>query len=127
MRATQSFEFLHAIARSSIDGDTIRLSPALIQPVAADDVAATLTTVATAAPAKGTIELAGPEAFPLDDLIRRYLLADEGPEPVRQVTTDPHARYFGTELTDASLTPGPNAHLGAISFVDWLNRRTPGK
>src|SRR5918992_58422 len=95
VRATQFFEFIGRIADSGTDGDTVRLSPALVQPEAADDVAATLADVAVGAPLNDTVELAGPEAIPLDELARRFLNASDDP---RQVTADVHARYFGAEL-----------------------------
>ena len=120
LRATQFFEFSHAIAQAAVDGDTLRLSPALFQPVAADDVAATLADVAQAAPRNGIVELAGPEPVRMDEHIRRFLAAHEGTEPIQDVTTDPHARYFGTELTGTSLTPGPDARLGPTTFAEWL-------
>ena len=101
----------------------LRLSPALFQPVAADDVAATLADVAQAAPVNGMVELGGPEPVRMDEHIRRFLAAHEGTEPIQDVTTDPHARYFGTELDDTSLTPSPGARLGAIHFVDWLGKQ----
>src|SRR5262249_27689878 len=119
IRSTQFFEFLGAIAQSSTDGQAIRLSPAHVQPVASDDVAALVTEVATMAPVNGTIELAGPERISLDDLVRRYLAAKHD---TRKVVTDVHARYFGTELNDKSLTPGDGPHIGATSFEAWLGR-----
>jgi uncharacterized protein YbjT (DUF2867 family) len=122
VRATQFYEFSHAIAQSSVVGDTVRLPPALFQPVAADDVAATLADVAQAPARNGIIELAGPEPVRMDEHIRRFLAAHEGSEPIQDVTTDPHARYFGAELDDTSLTPGPGARLGAVHFVDWLGK-----
>lgn len=102
-RATQFFAFIGRIADGSTDGDTVRLSPALMQPVAADDVAAALAEIAVGPPANGIVELAGPEALPLDQLVRPVLSAKRDP---RNVSTDVHARYFGTELNDRSLTPG---------------------
>jgi uncharacterized protein YbjT (DUF2867 family) len=119
IRSTQFFEFLDGIAQSATDGQTVRLSPALVQPVAADDVAALVTNVATAAPANGVIELAGPERINLDDLVRRYLATKHD---TRKVLPDIHARYFGAELNDKSLTPGDNPHIGATSFETWLAR-----
>lgn len=119
LRATQFFEFLGAIAGSGAECGAVRLSPALMQPVAADDVAAALADVAVAVPKNGTIELAGPEALPLDSLVRRFLSANQD---ARQVITDPHARYFGEELDDRSLTPGDGARIGSIHFESWLNR-----
>ncbi|YCI05365.1 SDR family oxidoreductase [Ensifer sp. D2-11] len=121
LRATQFFEFVGGIAQSAAVGDEIRLSPALIQPIASDDVAAALAEVAVAPPVDGTLEVAGPEAIPLDELVRRFLRSTEDP---RKVLPDVHARYFGAVLDDQSLTPGKNPRLGAIRFEDWLGRQT---
>jgi uncharacterized protein YbjT (DUF2867 family) len=123
IRSTQFFEFLGGIAQAATDGQTVRLSPALLQPVASDDVAALVTKVATMAPTNGTIELAGPERIGLDDLVRHYLAAKKDG---RKVVTDVHARYFGAELNDRSLTPGDSPHIGSTSFEAWLgNSVTP--
>jgi uncharacterized protein YbjT (DUF2867 family) len=120
VRATQFFEFLGAIAQSSGDGQTVRLSPAYLQPVASDDVAAFVAKVATMAPANGILELAGPDRIGLDDLVRRYFAAKHD---ARKVVTDIHARYFGAELNDKSLTPSSDRpHVGATSFDTWLAR-----
>jgi uncharacterized protein YbjT (DUF2867 family) len=119
VRATQFFEFIGRIADSSTDGDTVRLSPALVQPEAADDVASTLADVAVGTPLNDTVELAGPEAFPLDELARRLLNANDDP---RQVTADVHARYFGAELDDGSLAPGDDARIAPTRFEDWLSQ-----
>ena len=119
VRSTQFFEFLDGIANSSARDGEIRLSPAHVQPVASDDVAALVAKVAIAAPINGTIELAGPERISLDELVRRYLEAKHDP---RRVAADVHARYFGAELNDKSLTPGDNPQLGAISFETWFSR-----
>ena len=123
VRATQFFEFIGRIADSSADGDTIRLSPALMQPMAADDVAAALADVATDEPVNGTVEVAGPEQLRLDELARRVLAAKKDPRPV---TADVHARYFGTELDDQSLTPGGQPRIATTRFADWLSRSTNG-
>jgi uncharacterized protein YbjT (DUF2867 family) len=119
VRATQFFEFIGRIADSGADGDTVRLSPALIQPESADDVASTLADVAVGAPLNDTVELAGPEAFRLDELAQRVLSASGDP---RQVTADVHARYFGAELDDSSLTPGDDARIAPTHFEDWLSQ-----
>jgi uncharacterized protein YbjT (DUF2867 family) len=119
VRATQFFEFIGRIADSSTDGDTVRLPPALVQPEAADDVASTLADVAVGAPLNDTVELAGPEVFRLDELARRVLKASDDR---RQVTADVHARYFGTELDDRSLTPGDDARIASTRFEDWLSQ-----
>ena len=119
VRATQFFEFIGRIADSGTDGDTVRLSPALVQPEAADDVASTLADVAVGAPLNDTVELAGPEAFRLDELARRVLKARDDQ---RQVTTDVHARYFGAELDDRSLTPGDDARIAPTRLEDWLSQ-----
>jgi uncharacterized protein YbjT (DUF2867 family) len=119
VRATQFFEFIGRIADSNTDGNTVRLAPALIQPEAAADVASTLADVAVGAPLNDTVELAGPEAFRLDELARRVLSASDDP---RQVTADVHARYFGAELNDGSLTPGDDARIAPTHLEDWLSQ-----
>ena len=119
VRATQFFEFIGRIADSSTNGDTVRLPPALVQPEAADDVASTLADVAVGAPLNDTVELAGPEAFRLDELARRVLDASGDR---RQVKADVHARYFGAELDDSSLTPGDDARIAPTRFEDWLSQ-----
>ena len=118
VRATQFFEFVKGIAQSTTEGQTVRLSRALMQPIASDDVAAALTDVAVAEPLNGTVEIAGPEPIGMDEFARRFLSATRDP---RKVTTDVHALYFGTELNDQSLTPGDNARLGSTHFEDWLS------
>lgn len=119
VRATQFFEFIGRIADESTEGGTVRLPPVLFQPMAADDVAAALADVATGAPRNGVVEVAGPEPFRFDELVRRVLSAHNDP---RQVTADVHARYFGAELTDQSLTPGANPRLAPTHFEDWFSR-----
>ncbi len=89
----------------------------MFQPVASDDVAAALADVALAAPVNGVVELAGPERFSLDEFARKYLTATKDP---RKVVADIHARYFGAELDDRSLTPGNNPRIGSVRFEDWL-------
>jgi uncharacterized protein YbjT (DUF2867 family) len=121
VRSTQFFEFVSGIAQSATVGQTIRLSPALLQPIMSDDVADAVTEVAVGAPVNGTIEIAGPERLPLDEMVRRFLNAKHDP---RKVIADTHARYFGTELDDRSLTPGEGARIGAIRFDDWLRGST---
>jgi uncharacterized protein YbjT (DUF2867 family) len=117
LRATQFFEFVGAIVQSGTDGDAIRLSPALIQPIASDDVAAALADLAVAAPLNGTVEVAGPEPLPIDKLARQFLAAKgDG----REVIADVHARYFGAAINDRSLTPGEHPRIGKICFEDWL-------
>jgi uncharacterized protein YbjT (DUF2867 family) len=103
IRSTQFFEFAKGIIQSATEGETVRLSPALFQPIAADDVAAAVTEVALAEPSNGTIEIAGPEPIGMDEFARRFLSSTRDP---RKVTTDAHAQYFGAELNDQSLVPG---------------------
>jgi uncharacterized protein YbjT (DUF2867 family) len=119
VRATQFFEFIGRIADSSTEGDIVRLPPALVQPESADDVASTLADVALGAPLNDTVELAGPDAFRLDELARRFLKASGDR---REVTPDVHARYFGAELDDRSLTPGDDARIAPTRFEDWLSQ-----
>src|SRR5713101_500506 len=106
VRATQFFEFLGRIADSATNGQTVHLPSALFQPILSDDLAAAVAKVAVAKPLNGTIELAGPDAFPFDDVVRRYLAAQHDP---RTVVTDEQALYFGTPLEKRSLVPGENA------------------
>jgi uncharacterized protein YbjT (DUF2867 family) len=122
VRATQFFEFVGGIAQAATDGQTVRLSPALMQPIVSDDVAAALADVAGGEPRNGTVELAGPEPIRMDELVRRFLAAKRDP---RTVTADAHARYFGTELNDHSLTPGANPRIGPTRFGDWLAHSVP--
>jgi uncharacterized protein YbjT (DUF2867 family) len=124
VRSTQFFEFAKGIIQSATEGQTVRLSPALFQPIAADDVAAALTGLALAEPLNGTIEIAGPKPIRMDEFARRFLSATRDP---RKVTADVHAQYFGTELNDQSLIPGDNARLGPTHFADWLSRSTAQK
>jgi uncharacterized protein YbjT (DUF2867 family) len=121
LRATQFFEFLGRIADSSSDGQTVRLPPVLIQPEAAEDVAAALADIALGAPVNGIVELAGPEPFRLDELVARVLSANHD---ARRVVPDIHAHYFGVELDDHSLTPGDNARIAPTRFEDWLRSTT---
>jgi uncharacterized protein YbjT (DUF2867 family) len=117
MRATQFFEFLPQIVQTGAEGDSVRVPTGLMQLVAADDVAATVTELATSAPVGGRVELGGPEALGIDAWARR-LFAATGDE--RTVVGDPHARYYGTELTGGELTPGDGARIGAIDFEQWF-------
>jgi uncharacterized protein YbjT (DUF2867 family) len=119
LRASQFFEFIGRIADSSVDGDTIHLAPVFVQPESADDVAAALADIAVSDPVNGIVELGGPEEFRLDELARRVLRAKNDPRPV---TADRHARYFGAELEDHSLTPGSDARIAPTRFDDWLSR-----
>jgi uncharacterized protein YbjT (DUF2867 family) len=121
LRATQFFEFIGRIADSNTVGDTVRLPPVQVQPEAADDVAAALADVAVSAPVNGTVELAGPERFRLDELARRVLRAHNDP---RRVMADVHARYFDAELDDHSLIPGDNPRIAPTRFADWLSQST---
>jgi uncharacterized protein YbjT (DUF2867 family) len=118
----QLFEFVSGIAQSATDGQTVRLSPTLVQPVVSNDVAAALADVAVEEPLNGTVELADPEPIRLDELVRRLLSANRD---ARKVTTDVHERYFGTELNDQSLTPGVNPCISPTRFEDWLSRSIP--
>jgi uncharacterized protein YbjT (DUF2867 family) len=117
VRATQFFEFAEKIAEASTEGDEVRLPPALIQPMAADDVATALLGVAMGSPVNGTIEIGGPEKFRLDDLIRRYLAARKDP---RKVVSDRQGRYYGIAVSERTLVPNDDARLGALRFEDWL-------
>jgi uncharacterized protein YbjT (DUF2867 family) len=103
-------------------GQTIHLSSAYIQPIAADNVADAMTDVVLAAPVNGTIEIAGPERARLSDLVGPFLKATKDP---RNVVADTYALYFGIELNDQSLVPGDNPRTGATRFDDWLSQSFP--
>jgi len=118
VHATQFFEFVGRIADEATVGTTVRLPPVLIQPMAANDVSKAVTRVALGEPVNGTVEVAGPEQFRFDELIRKGLGARKDP---REVVVDPHARYFGAELGERALIPGEHAQLSEIHFRDWLN------
>jgi uncharacterized protein YbjT (DUF2867 family) len=117
VHATQFFEFVKRIADEASDGTTVRLPHVLIQPMAAEDVAKAVAGVAMGAPVNGTVEVAGPQQFHFDDLIRQSLRARND---TREVVVDPHARYFGAELGERSLVPAGDARLGEIRFQEWL-------
>ena len=118
IHATQFFEFVKGIA----DFSTVAiLPPALIQPMAADDVASAVGRIAMGSPVNGTVEVGGPEQFRLDELVRRGLAARKDP---REVVTDPHARYYGVELSERTLVPGDDARLGETHFETWLSQPT---
>jgi len=117
VRATQFFEFVGGIAQSATEGQSIRLPPVLMQPIASDDVAAVIADVALAEPLNGTFDLAGPEAIRQDDLVRQFLSATGD---ARTVITDSKALYYGITVNEQSLTPGVKHRIGPTRFVDWL-------
>jgi len=119
IRSTQFMEFLGGIADSSADGNIVRISPGLFQPIAADDVAAIVADVALAAPRNGIVEIAGPERAPFNEIVARYLKAVGDP---REVVRDPEARYWGGRVEEHSLVPLGEARLGPIGFDEWLRR-----
>ena len=121
VRATQFFEFVKQIADSSTVGNQVRLPPALFQPMAADDVASAVARIAISSPVNGTVEIAGPEQFRLDQLARMDLAARRDP---REVISDPDARYVGVAVSERALVPGANAQLGESHFEDWLKKAT---
>jgi uncharacterized protein YbjT (DUF2867 family) len=119
VHATQFFEFIERIADDATDGNTVRLAPVLIQPMAAEDVASAVGRISVGSPVNGIVEVAGPQQFRLDELIRRFLRERRDP---REVITDPHARYFGVELDERTLLPGDDARLAETRFDDWLSQ-----
>jgi uncharacterized protein YbjT (DUF2867 family) len=122
VHATQFFEFAKNMAQSGTDDSTVRLSSVLMQPMAADDVAAAVAEVALGQPVNGLIEVAGPDQIRQDELVRQYLSATGDP---RKVVTDDKPLYYGIEVNDQSLVPGPNPRLGKVHFEDWLNLTAP--
>jgi uncharacterized protein YbjT (DUF2867 family) len=122
VRSTQFFEFLKRIADEATDGSRVHIPPVLFQPIAADDVAQAVARVAMSAPVNGTVEIAGPQQFGFDEFIRLGLAARGDP---RVVVADPHAHYFGTELSERTLVPAGEARLGEIRFEEWLAMSAP--
>jgi uncharacterized protein YbjT (DUF2867 family) len=120
VRATQFYEFMKRIAADATDGNTVRLPPALIQPMAADDVASAVGRVSVGEPLDGMVEVAGPEQFRLDELIRGVLATSDDP---REVVTDPQARYFGINPSERALLPGADARVAETRFSDWLEQQ----
>ena len=119
VRATQFFEFVKGIADLSTEGNKVRLPPALIQPMAADDVASAVGRIAMGSPVNSAIEVGGPEQFRLDELVRRGLAARQDP---REVVADPHALYYGIKLSESTLVPGSDARLGETRFESWIGQ-----
>jgi len=117
VHSTQFFEFLGAIAQSNTEGSEVHMSPAFVQPIASDDVAAAVADYTVGSPRNATVEIAGPERVRLSELVQRYLKAVKDP---RTVVADVHARYFGAELKDDSLVPGPGPYIGPIGFEAWM-------
>jgi uncharacterized protein YbjT (DUF2867 family) len=117
VHSTQFFEFLGGIAQSGADGNTVRLSPAFVQPIASDDVAAAMADFTVGQPQNGVVEIAGPERVRLSELVARYLAKTNDP---RTVVADEHARYFGAELKDDTLVPGDNPRIGKLGFDAWF-------
>ena len=122
IQPTQFFEFVATIADAATHGNVVRISPVLIQPIAADDVASAVASIAAGTPLTGTVEVAGPQSFHLDALIRRSLSARNDP---REVVTDPHTLYFGAELSERTLVAGDDARLGAIPSKSGSTARSP--
>src|SRR5215469_13749587 len=123
IRSTQFLEFLDGIAAASADGNRVRLSPGLFQPIAADDVAAIVADVALAPPRNGIVEIAGPERAPFNEIVARYLKAIGDP---REVVSDREARYWGGRVEEHSLVPLGEARLGRIGLDEWLRRAQAG-
>ena len=121
IHSTQFFEFTKRIADEATTGNSVRVPPVLFQPIAADDVVSAVAKVAISSPLNGSIEIAGPEQFRFDELIRQRL---SGLNDSREVIADPHARYFGAEMSEDSLVPIGEAQLGETRFEDWLNSST---
>jgi hypothetical protein len=121
VRATQFYEFVRGIADSATEDDTVRVSSALIQPMAADDVATAVARTAVGQPVGGILEVAGPDRYPLDELVRTRLRASGD---TRRVVTDLQARYFGV-LEDHTLVPGTDATVFSTRFTHWLIDNAP--
>lgn len=122
VQATQFFEFMFGIAQSGVEGDKIHLSPAMMQPILSDDVAAVLADVALEKPRDGVLEIAGPERIRISDAVTQYLrqIGDH-----REVVVDSRTPYFGVLLDDTTLVPAAGARLGAAAFSQWVKTATP--
>lgn len=120
VHATQFFEFAKGLADGVTQGDTVHLPDAKIQPIVSDDVAEAVARAAVGDPVGGVVEVAGPEAFQLEEFIRMGLSAQDDP---RKIVTDPQATYWGAELEENTLLPGPDAHIAGTRFADWLTRQ----
>jgi uncharacterized protein YbjT (DUF2867 family) len=120
VHATQFFEFGKGLADGMTVGDTVRVPAARIQPMASEDVAAAVARAAVGSAVDGVVEVGGPEVFQLDEFLRMALAAHNDP---RSVVTDPSTTYWGAELQDSTLLPGPDAHVGKVAFADWLSRQ----
>jgi len=117
IHATQFFEFLKQLADISFDGKKVRLPDALFQPMAADDVASAVGRIAVGKPINGTVEIGGPQAFRIEELVRQRLISLNDS---REVIADPNALYSGAIISERTLVPDDGAQLGETSFADWL-------
>ncbi|RKN33987.1 SDR family oxidoreductase [Micromonospora musae] len=124
VHATQFFEFVPGIADSATDGGVVRIAPVLFQPMAGEEVAEALGRVTVGSPLNGRVEIAGPEQVRMDEFFRKVLAAAGDP---REVVTDPHAHYFGSELEERSLVPDDGALLGKVAYADWLVQNKPAR
>jgi uncharacterized protein YbjT (DUF2867 family) len=124
VHATQFFEFVRSMTDAAADGSTVRFAPVLFQPIAGDDVAQAVGRISVGSPLNGTVEVAGPEQFRMDEFFRDVLAMRNDP---RAVVTDPHASYFGTELGERTLLPGADAILGETRYSNWPGRTAAGK
>ncbi|WP_460070491.1 SDR family oxidoreductase [Streptomyces sp. YKOK-I1] len=120
VHATQFFEFAKGLADGLTEGDTVHLPAGRIQPVVSDDVAAAVARAAVGTPVGGVVEVAGPEAFEIEEFVRMGLTAQNDP---RKIVTDPQATYWGAPLQENTLLPGPDAHIAGTRFADWLARQ----
>lgn len=119
VHSTQFFEFLGGIAKSGTEDESVHLSPAFVQPIASNDVAAAVADVALGAPVNGIVEIAGPQRARLSELVQQFLTAKQDP---RKVVADTHALYFGAELDDLTLVPGDNPRIAPTGFQEWLSQ-----
>ena len=119
VRATQFYEFAATITSTFTNDGEIRVPDALIQPIAADEVAAQVSRAAVYEPVNGVVNVGGPDRLSFADLAALVVASQDGSTPV---IVDPEARYFGAPLQISSLVTDADATIGAMRFDHWLRR-----
>ncbi len=124
LHATQFFEFMGSIVQSGTSGNVVLLPDADFQPISSEDVSETLVNLAVGSPKNSTVEVAGPEKAKMAVFVDFFL---KSVKDSKDIVSNIHAKYFGTEIDDRSLVPGPNALICATKYRDWLSNNPPPK